>query len=120
MVKYLLPVIIILFCCSYFPAQTVYVTKSGTKYHTSICSNLSGSKSEISLLEAQRKGYSPCKRCMPTSETKSFYNIALGSNQSSLHSKSTANKGQCQARTKKGKQCKRKAVKGSNYCYQHI
>ncbi|MBN8545824.1 MAG: hypothetical protein J0L60_06790 [Ignavibacteria bacterium] len=27
--------------------------------------------------------------------------------------------GQCQATTKKGKQCKRNAKAGSNYCWQH-
>lgn len=55
------------------PAQTenknttVYITKSGTKYHCDGCSSLSKSKIEISLIEAKTKGYEPCSKCNPPS-----------------------------------------------------
>ncbi len=45
--------------------QTVYVTKSGSKYHQSSCSHLSKSKIEKSLAEAKVAGYTPCGSCKP-------------------------------------------------------
>jgi len=45
--------------------QTVYVTKSGTKYHLGTCSHLSKSKIERSLADAKNAGYEPCKTCNP-------------------------------------------------------
>ena len=46
-------------------STTVYITKSGTKYHTSTCSYLSQSKIPITLSDAVNNGYSPCSRCKP-------------------------------------------------------
>lgn len=43
----------------------VYVTKSGEKYHRDSCSSLRKSKIAISLKEAMKKGYEPCKICNP-------------------------------------------------------
>lgn len=45
--------------------ETVYVTKSGTKYHLGSCSHLSKSKIEKTLSEAKAAGYAPCKSCKP-------------------------------------------------------
>jgi hypothetical protein len=51
------------------PAQstdvTVYITKTGEKYHVGSCSYLRQSKISISLSEAKRLGYTPCSRCNP-------------------------------------------------------
>jgi hypothetical protein len=51
------------------PAQstgtTVYITKTGEKYHVDSCSYLRQSKISISLSEAKRLGYTPCSRCNP-------------------------------------------------------
>lgn len=44
---------------------TVYVTKSGKKYHRKGCVYLRRSSRAISLEEAIRKGYTPCSRCKP-------------------------------------------------------
>ena len=44
-------------------SETVYITKSGKKYHRATCSYLTSSKIEIKLSEAKQKGYSPCSRC---------------------------------------------------------
>lgn len=41
--------------------QTVYVTKTGKKYHNDGCSSLKKSKIAISLSEAEAEGYTPCK-----------------------------------------------------------
>ena len=44
---------------------TVYITKTGAKYHRAGCSSLSQSKIPISLEEAKAQGFEPCKRCKP-------------------------------------------------------
>lgn len=44
-------------------SQTVYVTKTGKKYHQDGCSSLSKSKIAISKDDAVAKGYEPCKKC---------------------------------------------------------
>nr|WP_268064259.1 ComEC/Rec2 family competence protein [Clostridium estertheticum] len=44
---------------------TVYVTKTGKKYHVDGCSTLSKSKIPISLKEAKQEGYTPCEKCNP-------------------------------------------------------
>ena len=46
------------------PSQTVYVTRTGSKYHWSDCHYLRQSKIPISLEQA-RKHYSPCRGCKP-------------------------------------------------------
>jgi len=46
-------------------AETVYITKSGTKYHRASCRFLSKSKIAISRKEAEERGYTPCKVCKP-------------------------------------------------------
>lgn len=44
---------------------TVYITKTGKKYHRDGCGSLSKSKIPITLEEAKSKGYEPCKTCNP-------------------------------------------------------
>jgi hypothetical protein len=44
---------------------TVYVTKTGAKYHTGNCSYLRQSKIAITLSNAKAQGYGPCSRCNP-------------------------------------------------------
>ncbi len=45
---------------------TVYITKTGEKYHTAGCSYPGKDKIPISLSEAKAKGYTPCSKCHPT------------------------------------------------------
>ena len=45
--------------------QTVYVTKTGKKYHTATCRYLAKSKIPMSLKDAKTKGYTPCSVCRP-------------------------------------------------------
>lgn len=42
---------------------TVYVTKTGEKYHKDGCSSLSKSKIPISIDDAKAQGYEPCSKC---------------------------------------------------------
>lgn len=44
---------------------TVYVTKTGKKYHREGCQHLRKSARAITLKEALEKGYEPCSRCKP-------------------------------------------------------
>jgi len=45
--------------------DTVYVTRTGKKYHRAGCSSLSKSCIPISRKEAESRGYAPCSRCKP-------------------------------------------------------
>jgi len=45
--------------------QTVYITRTGKKYHRDGCRYLASSKIPISLKDAKAKGYTPCKVCHP-------------------------------------------------------
>ncbi len=51
--------------CEQPVAETVYITKSGEKYHRGSCGYLSKSKIAIALDEAKATGYTPCSRCKP-------------------------------------------------------
>ena len=44
---------------------TVYVTKTGKKYHLGTCSYLSKSSTPIKLQDTKVRGYSPCSKCNP-------------------------------------------------------
>lgn len=44
---------------------TVYITRTGKKYHRSGCKYLARSKIPISLQEVKKRGYTPCKVCQP-------------------------------------------------------
>jgi len=49
----------------YAEDPTVYITKTGKKYHRGNCSYLRQSKIPIPLSEAVERGYTPCSRCKP-------------------------------------------------------
>jgi hypothetical protein len=44
---------------------TVYVTRTGERYHRGSCHHLRRSKFAVSISEAKRQGYTPCKVCRP-------------------------------------------------------
>jgi hypothetical protein len=44
---------------------TVYITRTGRKYHTAGCRYLSKSQIPISLKDAKARGYGPCSVCNP-------------------------------------------------------
>ena len=54
------------------PAKlTVYVTKTGQKYHREGCSSLRKSKIAVSVKEAVERGFGACKICNPPTLAKS-------------------------------------------------
>jgi len=44
---------------------TVYITRTGSCYHTSECSCLHSSALPLTLIDAVERGYRPCKLCKP-------------------------------------------------------
>lgn len=123
-----------LFACTAPPveAQTVYVTKTGTKYHDEYCRYLSHSKVEIELSKALKLGYDACSVCNPTTEVedvaeaddeatpvmqKPAKSTPAPSVKPAPQKKATVSS-QCSALTKAGTRCKR-AAGANGRCWQH-
>lgn len=103
-------------------STSVYVTKTGAKYHTGSCSHLRRSRIPMSLSDATNAGYSPCSVCNPSSggaASLSTQTVTTESSYGVSSRSSSSGDGQCMATTKKGTRCKRRAKAGSNYCWQH-
>lgn len=45
--------------------ETVYVTKTGQKYHTKSCRYVRNGKTPMKLADAVKEGYTPCSVCNP-------------------------------------------------------
>lgn len=90
--------------------DTVYVSKSGRKYHQLNCRLLSANKIALPLAKA-RLAHTPCRLCA-VSKIAPQENLPLQSEGRTIAA-------QCLAKTKSGGRCKREAVAGSKYCWQH-
>jgi endonuclease YncB( thermonuclease family) len=90
--------------------DTVYVTKSGKKYHRIDCRLLSPNKTAL-LLSRARADYSPCRLCASSA--------SLSKAAPSLQPNGKTAAVQCLGKTQKGGRCKREAEAGSKYCWQH-
>lgn len=90
--------------------DTVYITKSGKKYHHADCRLLSKNRIALPLSQA-RADHEACSLCgaLTTSSPKAL----------SLQSDGKAATVQCWGKTKKGDRCKREAEAGTKYCWQH-
>ncbi|WP_211223388.1 hypothetical protein [Flavobacterium soli] len=100
-------------------SQTVYITKTGAKYHQETCTHLKHSSISMNLEEALEKGYEPCKVCKPltTQEKVSVNNVKTETTTESQTTSTTSV--QCSGKTKKGIRCKRKTTNTNGRCYQH-
>jgi micrococcal nuclease len=97
--------------------QLVYVTRTGAKYHREGCRYLARSQIPIALKDAGR--YEPCSVCKPpTLRATGNPPVTVQAERPPTPTQPTT-AAQCQAITKKGTQCSRKAQAGSNYCWQH-
>ncbi|MFA6111975.1 MAG: thermonuclease family protein [Candidatus Latescibacterota bacterium] len=94
----------------------VYVTKTGKRYHLDGCRFLARSKIPMALAQAVAR-YTPCSVCKPPSLAAEG-KAATGATVTPTPAPAVIT-GQCQAITKKGTQCTRKAKPGSSYCSQH-
>jgi hypothetical protein len=46
-------------------SQTVYITRTGKRYHRAGCRYLAHSSIPVTLKDAKANGYTPCKVCRP-------------------------------------------------------
>lgn len=103
-------------------AQTVYVTKTGEKYHTANCRYLKYSQKEITLEKAIALGFEACKVCKPSQITKTTANSSsktINTLSASTSSTKKAVATQCTGKTQAGTRCKRKTKNANGRCYQH-
>lgn len=118
----LLLFLIFLGCTSNSPAQNVYTTKTGEKYHTATCRYLKYSKKEITLEQAINLGYQACSVCKPNSSPEQIQSLVSTSNQINAPQETAAQKTtatQCTGKTKAGSRCKRMTKNTNGRCYQH-
>ncbi|WP_200979832.1 hypothetical protein [Echinicola sp. 20G] len=112
--------------------QTVYVTKTGSKYHKSSCKYLKYSSISLQLTEAKKKDYTACSVCKPSSVvtsnkagippmTASETNIMTPAKASTTKSylQSGATSVRCSGTTKAGSRCKRMTKSANGKCFQH-
>lgn len=104
---------------SYVLSQTVYVTKTGEKYHRENCQYLRKSAISMELKEAIESRYEACKVCKPpTQNNQSAQNFAPSTVNKTQNSSSSSSV-QCSGTTQKGNRCKRMTTNSSGRCYQH-
>lgn len=116
-------------------AQTVYVTRTGKKYHDEYCQYLRTSKIEITLSKALELGYDACSVCNPATEVddaaeadeaapaseKSDDSTTPAPSSKPAHpapAKKETTSSRCSALTKAGTRCKR-AASANGRCWQH-
>ena len=109
--------------------KTVYITRTGEKYHTSSCRFIKQSGQALELKEAV-KSYTPCKVCSPPKLSTESLSDAGSSKpevkkaNTEVEPKSTptpkaSGSVQCSGTTKAGARCKRKTTAQNGRCYQH-
>lgn len=104
--------------CNVF-SQTVYITKTGEKYHIEACAYLKNSSIEIQLADAIDRGYQACKVCKPNSGAKLKPEAKNSTVKQEISSKQGSASVQCSGTTKKGPRCKRMTTSSNGRCYQH-
>ncbi|HZY79290.1 MAG TPA: hypothetical protein VFE50_07200 [Cyclobacteriaceae bacterium] len=128
-VRSLIIYLILVACTSHASeAQTVYITKTGKKYHRAACQYLRKSQIEISIREAVDRGYTPCSVCEPGRPTEKTNKEPSkkpeaksndGSQAPTSVKPAEARSRQCSAVTKSGTRCKRMTTNANGRCYQH-
>ena len=98
-------------------SQTVYVTRTGEKYHDDGCRYLSKRKIETTLKKAKESGYGACSVCKPpTAISSEKIQTQVISPQAPTK---TATSTQCTARTKSSARCSRMTTNANGKCWQH-
>lgn len=105
-------------------AQTVYITRTGAKYHITTCHYLRSSKISIKLSEAKRQGYTACSVCKPSTKVTDTKDQATEADTTVLQPTPSKNPkpitaSRCTATTQAGTQCKRTTTSTSGKCWQH-
>lgn len=111
---------LLIFVCFACNGQTVYVTKTGEKYHTESCRYLKYSKIEIELEHAKNLGYEACLVCKPSDNgTDSHTTETPAASKSITPPSKNSTASQCRGTTKAGSRCKRRTTSSNGRCYQH-
>lgn len=100
-------------------AQTVYVTKTGKKYHKSNCHYLKNSKTEITFEKAIDLYYTACSVCKPNAQWSPLSIRSTSTKSTTTPTIKTTKSTQCTGKTKAGARCKRMTKSGNGRCYQH-
>jgi methylphosphotriester-DNA--protein-cysteine methyltransferase len=109
-------------------AQTVYITKTGKKYHRASCQYLKKSQYAIAIKEAVDREYTPCSVCEPGRPSQQKSPVLKQKHaeikpkdgvEKLTESKSQAQSKQCSGTTKAGTRCKRMTTSTTGRCYQH-
>jgi hypothetical protein len=111
-----------LFSAVNLSAQTVYITRTGAKYHTSGCQYLRKSAYVIDINEAISQGYTACSVCRPSRHRASVQPANVTNGQPKKSSSTNIQKvksQQCDAITKQGARCKRMTTNLNGRCWQH-
>ncbi|MGN6298184.1 MAG: hypothetical protein ACTHM7_15450 [Ginsengibacter sp.] len=98
-------------------SQTVYITKTGKKYHVQTCGYLSRSSIAISLSDAIAAGYTPCSVCDPPVKVTDGNFQKLSASPGVTARRAIAV--QCSAKTQSGTRCKRMTKSPNGLCWQH-
>ena len=122
----LLTIVLSLLATNVF-SQTVYITKTGTKYHKEDCRYLSKSKISIDLKDVISKGYGACKVCKPPTKVNTDTSKESKSTTTSVKKEKTSTtkkvtksySRRCSATTKSGTRCKRMTKSSNGKCWQH-
>ena len=112
-------------------AQTVYITKTGSKYHRGSCQYLRKSKIPIIIKDAIDRGYEACSVCEPGGLSKEQKtspaanpnqktpNVSDNTKSPSTQQSKESTSQQCTGTTKAGTRCKRMTTNANGRCYQH-
>ncbi len=115
--KRFLLLIVLFFVFVVVNSQTVYITKTGKKYHKKTCNYLKYSKKAVPLKRTLYFGYLPCKVCTPVKNKEKSKEIKKMN--SFFNSQKKGIVVQCTGKTKSGRRCKRRTRNDSKRCYQH-
>jgi hypothetical protein len=107
-------IILSLFCNS----QTVYITKTGKKYHEQTCRYLSSSSIPINVSDAINRGFSSCSICTPAQLPNNPSQRPSFPSNPKENPQTPGKSSRCTAITKAGNQCSR-APRSNGLCWQH-
>lgn len=101
-------------------SQTVYITKTGKKYHQENCRYLRSSSIQISLSDALSRYYDACSVCAPPTKSSLPSQNPSRPSQPKNDPKEIPrrNENRCSAITKAGNQCSR-TPRSNGLCWQH-
>ena len=99
-------------------SQTVYITKTGKKYHKEKCSYLRSSSIPTELSEALNRGLGACSICNPPQESNQPPQKPITPSTPREIPKQIPQSNRCTAITKAGTQCSR-APRSNGLCWQH-